>query len=76
MLQQHFGCDICFDAPHDVMVFDEAALALPMVKRNVQFLAILLPGLDLGLSNNDASRTLIATMACPMKYTTNPPAAC
>jgi len=59
MLQQHFGCDICFDAPHDVMVFDEAALALPMVKRNAQFLAILLPGLDLALSNNDASRTLV-----------------
>jgi AraC-like DNA-binding protein len=59
MLQQHFGCEICFDAPHDVMVFDEAALALPMVKRNAQFLAILLPGLDLALSNNDASRTLV-----------------
>ena len=71
MLQQHFGCQVCFDAPHDLLVFDEAAFALPMVNRNAQFLAILLPGLNLALSANDSARTfaddvrdaLIETMA-------------
>lgn len=71
MLEQHFGCEICFDAPHDLLVFDESAFALPMVNRNAQFLAILLPGLDLALSKNDSARTfgddvcdaLIETMA-------------
>ncbi len=31
MLRRHFRCELRFEAPHDVLVFDEAALALPMV---------------------------------------------
>jgi hypothetical protein len=44
LLKAHFGCELSFDAPHDVLVFDESALALPMVHRNAQLLAVLLPG--------------------------------
>src|SRR5258706_6506973 len=31
MLRRHFRCEIRFDAPHDLLIFDEAVLALPMV---------------------------------------------
>ena len=58
ILRRHFGCELCFDAPHDLMVFDEATLALPMVNRNAQLLAVLVPGLELALPKNDPSRTL------------------
>jgi len=58
ILRRHFGCELCFDAPHDLMVFDEATFALPMVHRNAQLLAVLVPGLELALPHNDPARTL------------------
>jgi AraC-like DNA-binding protein len=58
MLQRHFGCELRFDAPHDLMVFDEAVLALPMVNRNAQLLAVLLPGLEKAVGQDDEARTL------------------
>jgi AraC-like DNA-binding protein len=58
MLRQHFGCEIRFDAPHDLLVFDEAALALPMVNRNAQLLSVLLPGLERAVAEEAGSRTL------------------
>jgi AraC-like DNA-binding protein len=58
ILRQYFGCELRFDAPHDLMVFDEAILALPMVNRNAQLLAVLAPGLELALPKNDPARTL------------------
>ena len=57
-LQRHFGCKISFDAPHDAIVFDESVLALPMLRRNVQLLALLVPGLELALEQNDRPRTV------------------
>jgi AraC-like DNA-binding protein len=57
-LRRHFRCELCFDAPHDVLVFDEASLALPMVHRNAQLLAVLVPGLEHALSQDDDARTL------------------
>jgi AraC-like DNA-binding protein len=59
MLRRHFGCEIVFDAIRDVMVFDEATLALPIVGRNAQLLAVLLPGLELALAQEDGPRTLV-----------------
>jgi len=59
ILRRYFGCDLVFDAPYDVMVFDEAILALPMVNRNAQLLSILVPGLELALPKNDPARTLV-----------------
>jgi AraC-like DNA-binding protein len=58
MLRRHFRCDLLFDAPHDVLVFDEAVLALPMVHRNAQLLAVLVPGLEQALLHDDRVRTL------------------
>jgi AraC-like DNA-binding protein len=58
ILRRHFCCELCFDAPHDLMVFDEATLALPMVHRNAQLLAVLVPGLELALPQDDPTRTL------------------
>jgi AraC-like DNA-binding protein len=40
------------------MVFDEAVLALPMVNRNAQLLAVLLPGLEKAVGQDDEARTL------------------
>ena len=58
ILRRHFGCELRFDAPCDLMVFDEAVLALPMVNRNAQLFAVLVPGLELALPKNDPARTL------------------
>ena len=40
------------------MVFDEATLALPIVKRNAQLLAVLLPGLEAALAQDEHPQTL------------------
>jgi AraC-like DNA-binding protein len=58
MYRRYFGCQLRFDAPSDVIVFDEAALALPMVNRNAQLLAVLVPGLELAIAQDDHARTL------------------
>jgi AraC-like DNA-binding protein len=58
MLRRHFRCELRFDAPHDVMVFDEGTLALPMVNRNAQLLSVLLPGLELAVAKDHHGRTL------------------
>ena len=59
MLRQHFRCALRFDAPHDVMIFDEATLALPMINRNAQLLSVLLPGLELAVAKDDHGQTLV-----------------
>jgi AraC-like DNA-binding protein len=58
ILRRYFGCALLFDAPYDLMVFDEATLALPMVNRNAQLLSLLAPGLELALPESDPARTL------------------
>jgi hypothetical protein len=58
ILRRHFRCELRFDAPHDLLVFDEEALALPMVQRNAQLLAVLLPGLEQAVEQDDRARTL------------------
>jgi AraC-like DNA-binding protein len=58
MLRRHFRCDLRFDAPHDVLVLDEAALALPMINRNAQLLDVLVPGLERAVAQDDHARTL------------------
>jgi AraC-like DNA-binding protein len=58
LLRKHFRCDIRFHAPHDVLVFDEAAFALPMVHRNAQLHAVLVPGLELAVAQDDRERPL------------------
>jgi AraC-like DNA-binding protein len=57
-LKRHFRCELRFDAPHDLLVFDEEALALPMVHRNAQLLSVLLPGLEQAVEEDERARTL------------------
>jgi AraC-like DNA-binding protein len=58
MLRRHFRCEIRFDAPHDLVVFDESVLALPMVHRNAQLHDVLVDGLEKALPEVDTKRTL------------------
>jgi AraC-like DNA-binding protein len=58
LLRRHFGCDIRFDAPFEVIVLEEALLALPLVTHNAHLLAVLLPGLESALEQAGGSRTL------------------
>jgi AraC-like DNA-binding protein len=57
-LRNHFGCPIKFDAAADLLVFDEAALALPLVTHNAQLLALIVPGLESALEQTGSVRTL------------------
>jgi AraC-like DNA-binding protein len=69
MLRKHFGCDIKFDAPFDVLVFDEAALALPLVTHNAQVLALIVPGLEAALEDTGSGRTLADDVRAALKQT-------
>ena len=55
MLKQHFGCEVHFDAPVDILVLDEAALARPFLTRNADLYAAMLPGLEADLHERVAS---------------------
>jgi AraC-like DNA-binding protein len=59
VLEDHFCCELRFDAPHDMLVFDATALALPMVHRNAQLHAVLGLGLELAIGHSDHVRTLV-----------------
>ena len=59
MLRRHSRCELRFDAPHDLLVFEEGALALPMVNRNAQLLGVLLPGLERAVEQDERARTLV-----------------
>jgi AraC-like DNA-binding protein len=58
MLVRHFGCEIRFDAPVDLLVLPEAALGEPFVTHNADLLALLLPGLDAELEEQGRRRSL------------------
>jgi AraC-like DNA-binding protein len=49
-LAHHFGCDIIFDAPSDVLVFDAAHLDTPFISHNEDLLQAVLPRLDAGMA--------------------------
>ena len=58
MLRKHFGCEIRFDAPFDLIVLDEALFALPLATQNAQVLALIVPGLESALEQEGSPRTL------------------
>lgn len=58
LLTRHFGCEIRFDAPLDVLVFPEAALSEPFVTHNADLLGLLLPGLEAELDEGRRRRSL------------------
>jgi AraC-like DNA-binding protein len=48
-LRRYFGCDVRFDAPHDVLVFDAKTLDEPFVTHNPDLLQVLVPGLEMAI---------------------------
>jgi AraC-like DNA-binding protein len=58
MLTRHFGCDIRFDAPSDVLVFDDGALDEPFATHNAELLEVLVPGLEAALHDGGRARSL------------------
>jgi AraC-like DNA-binding protein len=49
-LARHFGCEIVFDAPADVLVFDAGSLDIPFITHNEDLLEVVLPSLDAGIA--------------------------
>jgi AraC-like DNA-binding protein len=58
MLRRHFGCDVRFDAPADLFVFDAKLLAAPFVTHNAALLDLIVPGLEAALLEGGGARTL------------------
>ncbi|UQA59371.1 AraC family transcriptional regulator [Polyangium aurulentum] len=58
LLARHFGCEIRFDAPVDLLVLPESALAERFVTHNADLLALLLPGLEAELDVQSHRRSL------------------
>jgi len=58
LLAHHFGCELRFDAPVDVLVFDAASLGVPFTTHNEDLLAALLPELDAGLAVSEQEQSL------------------
>lgn len=58
MLRRHFDCELRFDAPADLLVFDEAALAEPLLTHDRALLDVLVPDLEAALIDHRRARTL------------------
>ena len=58
LLERHFACQVRFDAPVDLLVFDEAVLATPFVTHNSDVLSLLLSGLEGALREESTQRSL------------------
>jgi AraC-like DNA-binding protein len=59
VLTRHFECEIWFDAPIDLLVLDESALAEPFMTHNEDLLAVMLPGLENALDELGAVPSLV-----------------
>ena len=57
-LQRHFACPVRFDAPADLLVFDESVWSEPFVTHNSDVLSLLLNGLEHALDQEVGERTL------------------
>jgi AraC-like DNA-binding protein len=68
-LRKHFGCQVKFGAPSDLLVFDEEALALPFVTHNPQLLALIVPGLESALEESASARTLADDVRAALSQT-------
>jgi AraC-like DNA-binding protein len=58
MLRRHFGCDVRFDAPFDLLVYEAKALDAPFVTHNAELLEVIVPGLEAALNEGAGSRSL------------------
>jgi AraC-like DNA-binding protein len=58
MLRRHFGCEVRFDAPFDLFVFEAKALDEPFITHNAELLEMIVPGLDEALHDEPGARSL------------------
>jgi AraC-like DNA-binding protein len=58
LLRRHFGGEIRFDAPSDVLVFDAKTLDEPFITHNPDLLKLLVPGLEAALGEQRDGRSL------------------
>jgi AraC-like DNA-binding protein len=56
-LLRYFNCEIAFDAPADVLIFDAPSLDIPFLAHDTNLLDALLPGLDAGLAEHARKRS-------------------
>lgn len=63
MLTRHFGCAIQFNAPLDLLIFDESTLAEPFITHHADLLALLVPGLEAALAEVAAEPALPAQVS-------------
>lgn len=59
MLRQHFGCEIVFNRPRDLLVFTSAVLELPFNTHNAELLELMVPGLESALRKRNASASIV-----------------
>jgi AraC-like DNA-binding protein len=59
LLARYFDCELRFGAPRDLLVFDEAALAIPFVTYNLDLLGIMVPQLDSALEQQSRQRSVL-----------------
>ncbi len=59
LLARYFACEIRFDAPHDLLVLSEAALATPFVTHNSELVALMTPQLELALQEQARERSFL-----------------
>lgn len=59
LLQDHFGCPIVFDAPHDAMVFARESLDEPFVTAGGSAFADVLDGLEARLAQGEGSPEIL-----------------
>jgi AraC-like DNA-binding protein len=58
MLRRHFACDVRFDAPFDLLVYEAKALDEPFVTHNAELLEVIVPGLEAALNAGAGARSL------------------
>ncbi len=58
LLQGYFACDVRFDAPADLLVFEERVLSEPFITHNSDVLSLMLSGLESALHEHAGERSL------------------
>ena len=59
MLRRHFGCEILFNAPADLLVFAATSLDAPFQTHDPELLELLVPGLEAALTRRAGDPTWI-----------------
>lgn len=58
LLTRHFGCEVKFNAPRDILIFDKGALDTRFTSHHPQMLELMIPGLEAALRERSTTQTL------------------